>query len=88
MKLLINDSPAGTAPTPPPPAAPASAAAPVVNVDIAADIKKIQALIDAWKTAKATGQLHIAIGGLNTAIEYAQHHLNLAPAPAAAPVTK
>jgi hypothetical protein len=51
--------------------------APQTPVDIAADIAKIQALIASWKTAPATGQLHIAIGALGTAVEFAAHHLGL-----------
>jgi hypothetical protein len=50
--------------------------------DIAGDIKKIESIIAAWKTAKGTGQLHIAIGALGTAVDYANHHLGLKPAPA------
>ena len=69
-----------------PDAAPGKAAATAAPapVDIAGDVKKIQAILAGWQTAKATGQLQIAIGGLGTAVDYALHHINLTT-PAAAP---
>ncbi len=58
---------------------------------IATDLAALQAIAARWNTAKNnTGQLQIAAGGLHRAMEFAQYHLNLAPAaPApAAPVPK
>jgi len=54
--------------------------APAIN--LADDVKAIEALIQSWKTAAPSGQLQIAIGALGTAIEYATHHINLPTAAA------
>ena len=75
--LFAPDAAAGL---PAKPAAPAAA-----PVDITADLARIKDIIAAWKTVQPpSGQLQIAIGALAHAFEYANHHLALKPAPAAA----
>ena len=65
-----------------PDSAPGAAATPTTVSAIAADVEKIKAMIASWKTATATGQLHIAIGALGTAVEFANHHLTISKLPA------
>ena len=78
--LLAPDAAPGLPATAPQPPAASFQTPPTSLLDIPGDIKKIESIIAAWKAAKGTGQLHIAIGALATAVDFANHHLNLAPA--------